>query len=213
MAADQGTTIKVKVSFTDDASNAETLTSAATAAVAAAVPNNPPAFSADTAARSVAENTAAGQNVGAALTATDADSDTLTYTLEGTDAASFDIVSGSGQIRTRTGVTYNHEAKSTIPSSSRPTTATAGTDTIAVTITVTDVDEPPGQPAAPSVSATAGFDHQPGRDLDRADEHRSRHRLLRPAIPRGHHREFHQRPAERHRHQRRHREPGGGHVV
>ena len=43
---DLGTTIKVKVSFTDDASNAETLTSVATAAVAAAitdptaVPNN-----------------------------------------------------------------------------------------------------------------------------------------------------------------------------
>ena len=35
-AADQGTTVKVRVSFTDDASNAETLTSAATAAVAAA---------------------------------------------------------------------------------------------------------------------------------------------------------------------------------
>ena len=34
--ADLGTTIKVKVSFTDDASNSETLTSAATAAVAAA---------------------------------------------------------------------------------------------------------------------------------------------------------------------------------
>ena len=40
VAADQGTTIKVTVSFTDDASNAETLTSAATAAVAAA-PNTP----------------------------------------------------------------------------------------------------------------------------------------------------------------------------
>ena len=40
VAADQGTTVKVTVSFTDDASNAETLTSAATAAVAAA-PNTP----------------------------------------------------------------------------------------------------------------------------------------------------------------------------
>ena len=156
VAADQGTTIKVTVSFTDDASNAETLTSAATAAVAAAVPNNPPAFSADTAARSVAENTAAGQNVGAALTATDADSDTLTYTLEGTDAASFDIVSGSGQIRTRTGVTYNHEAKSTHTVVVKADDGNGGTDTVTVTITVTDVDEPPGQPAAPSVSATAG---------------------------------------------------------
>ena len=125
-------------------------------AAAVVVPNNPPAFSADTAARSVAENTAAGQNVGAALTATDADSDTLTYTLEGTDAASFDIVSGSGQIRTRTGVTYNHEAKSTHTVVVKADDGNGGTDTIAVTITVTDVDEPPGQPAAPSVSATAG---------------------------------------------------------
>ena len=39
--ADLGTTLKVRVSFTDDASNAETLTSAATAAVAAAVTGTP----------------------------------------------------------------------------------------------------------------------------------------------------------------------------
>ena len=39
---DLGTTIKVKVSFTDDASNAETLTSVATAAVAAAPDTTPP---------------------------------------------------------------------------------------------------------------------------------------------------------------------------
>ena len=44
VAADQGKTIKVKVSFTDDASNPETLTSAATAAVSAA-PNTPPSAS------------------------------------------------------------------------------------------------------------------------------------------------------------------------
>ena len=40
VAADQGTTVKVTVSFTDDANNPETLTSAATAAVSAA-PNTP----------------------------------------------------------------------------------------------------------------------------------------------------------------------------
>ena len=125
-------------------------------AAAVVVPNNPPAFSADTAARSVAENTAAGQNVGAALTATDADSDTLTYTLEGADAASFGILSASGQIQTKAGVTYNHEAKSTHTVVVKADDGTGGTDTVTVTITVTDVDEPPGQPAAPSVSATAG---------------------------------------------------------
>ena len=123
---------------------------------AAVVVNNPPAFSADTAARSVAENTAAGQNVGAALTATDDDGHTLTYTLEGADAASFDILSTSGQIQTKAGVTYNHEATSTYTVIVKADDSNGGTDTVTVTITVTDVNEPPGRPAAPSVTATAG---------------------------------------------------------
>ena len=118
--------------------------------------NNPPTFSANTAARSVAENTAAGQNVGAALTATDDDGHTLTYTLEGADAASFDILSTSGQILTKAGVTYNHEAKSTYTVIVKADDGNGGTDTVTVTITVTDVTEPPGRPAPPSVSGTGG---------------------------------------------------------
>ena len=43
VAADEGKAIKVRVSFTDDAGNEETLTSEATAAVAAAEPSEPPA--------------------------------------------------------------------------------------------------------------------------------------------------------------------------
>ena len=127
--------------------------------VAAAVGiNRPPAFSAATADRSLAENTIAGQDVGAALTATDADSDTLTYTLEGIDAAAFDIVTAaaSAQIRTKTGVTYNHEAQSSYTVLVKADDGNGGTDAIRVTITLTDVDEPPGRPAAPSVTATAG---------------------------------------------------------
>ena len=108
------------------------------------------------ATRSVAENTAAGENVGAALTATDTDAgDTLTYTLEGADAASFDIVSTSGQIRTRPGVTYDHEARSSYSVTVKADDGNAGTATVAVTITVTDVAEPPAAPAAPTVTATS----------------------------------------------------------
>ena len=120
--------------------------------------NIPPAFPSATAARSLAENTAAGQDVGAALTATDANSHTLTYTLGGTDAASFDIVTAaaSARIRTKTGVTYNHEAKSSYTVMVTASDGAGGTDTVTVTITVTDVNEPPGRPAAPSVSPTAG---------------------------------------------------------
>ena len=118
--------------------------------------NSPPVFR-DTApaARSVAENTGAGENVGAAVRATDANvGDTLTYSVGGTDAASFDIVSTSGQIQTKSGVTYDHEAK---PSHSLEVSVTDATEavTLAVTVTVTDVAEQPATPAAPTVAATA----------------------------------------------------------
>ena len=118
--------------------------------------NNAPVFNPTAVSRSVAENTAAGENVGAVVTATDADTGyTLTYTLGGADAASFDSVSTCGQIQTKTGVTYDHEAKA---SYAVTVTASDGTDTAdaTVTISVTDVDEPPAAPAAPTVTATTG---------------------------------------------------------
>ena len=117
--------------------------------------NAAPTFANPTATRSVPENSAAGTNVGAVVTATDTDAgDTLTYTLEGADAASFDIVSTSGQIRTRPGVTYDHEARSSYSVTVKADDGNAGTATVAVTITVTDVAEPPAAPAAPTVTAT-----------------------------------------------------------
>ena len=56
--------------------------------------NRAPVFTdGDSTTRSIAENTAADTNIGTAdNVATDADNDTLTYTLSGTDAASFTIV-------------------------------------------------------------------------------------------------------------------------
>ena len=126
--------------------------------VSLTVINTPPAFSANTAARNVAENTAADQDVGAVLTVTNAEGDTPTYTPEGADAAFFNVVTiaGAAQIRTKTGVTYNHEARSTYTVTVKADDSNGGTDTVMVIITVTDVDEPPGRPAAPAVSGTAG---------------------------------------------------------
>ena len=63
------------------------------------------------ATRSFPENTSSGQGVGAPVAATDADGDELTYTLGGADAASFDIDSETGQIKTRSGVSYDYEVK------------------------------------------------------------------------------------------------------
>ena len=97
------------------------------------------------------ENSAPNTNVGAPVTATD---DTLTYTLEGTDAASFAIVSTTGQIQTKAGVTYDYEAKLSYSVTVKASDGTAS-DTIAVTINLTDVDEPPLTPAAPVVSSVS----------------------------------------------------------
>ena len=90
--------------------------------------------------RSVAENTPAGRNIGAPVTATDEDEDedVLTYTLSGIDAASFGIVSTTGQLRTRAPLDYEQKnAYAVIVTASDGTL----TDTISVTINVTDVAE------------------------------------------------------------------------
>ena len=116
--------------------------------------NTAPMFSSSTFRRSVAENSPAGTDVGNAVTATDADNDPLRYTLAGTDAASFTIVSTSGQIRTRSGVTYDREAKASYTMMVKADDGAGGTDTVTVTIDLTDVAEPPRAPAAPSVRAT-----------------------------------------------------------
>ena len=101
--------------------------------------NRAPSFAEGTSTtRSVAENTAANTNIGSAVSATDPDDDTLTYTLGGTDAASFSIVSTSGQLQTNAALDY--ESKSSY--SVRITVSDSKlTDTIDVTINVTDVDE------------------------------------------------------------------------
>ena len=59
--------------------------------------------------REIAENTPAGIDVGAPVTASGGDA--LHYILGGDDAASFDIVAETGQIRTREGVVYDYETK------------------------------------------------------------------------------------------------------
>ena len=118
--------------------------------------NAPPAFSAATATRSVPENTAANTNIGTALpAATDADNDPLTYTLEGADATSFGFDAATRQLSTKSGVTYDRETQSSYAVTLKADDDNGGTDTIAVTITLTNVIEPPDRPAAPSVTATA----------------------------------------------------------
>ncbi len=109
--------------------------------------NNAPVFTdGPTTTRSVAENTASGENIGDAVAATDADNDTLTYSLGGTDAASFDIVSSSGQLQTKAALDYETKTSYTVTVS--VSDGNGGSDSITVTINVTDVGPPP-PPLAP----------------------------------------------------------------
>ena len=114
------------------------------------VANRNPAFSVSQRTFSVPENTGASVDVGTPVTATDPDGDTLTYALEGTDADLFYIIStgGGGQILTSSAL--DHEDKPSYSVTMRVTDGRGGSDTVNITITVTDVGgEAPAAPVAP----------------------------------------------------------------
>ncbi|MDE0019028.1 MAG: cadherin domain-containing protein, partial [Candidatus Poribacteria bacterium] len=129
--------------------------------------NNPPVFTEGVSTtRAIAENTAADVDIGSAVSATDAEGDTLTYTLSGTDAAAFRIVSTTGQLRTWAVLDYETKSVYTVA-----ITASDGslTDTISVTITVTDVVEDPTNRApvfTEGVSTTRAIAENTAADVD-----------------------------------------------
>ena len=120
--------------------------------------NQPPAFPAtERGVRSVAENMAAGQAIGAPVAAVDPNTDdTLTYSLSGDDDASFDIVASTGQLQARAALDYETEESYAVTVSvhdgkdANGDTDTTIDDSIAVTILV-------NRPAtgAPTISGTA----------------------------------------------------------
>ena len=143
-SSEQGQTITVRVTFTDAADNSETLTSIPTAEVAArTIPpsTSAPAFATSTTSRSIAENSEAGTAVGRPVVATDADDDTITYTLSGPDMTAFGI-DGSGQIRVGEETVLDYESRETYTVEIVATDSSGETATIVVTIMVTDVIDP-----------------------------------------------------------------------
>ena len=178
--------------------------------------NNAPVFADDEVALEVPENSAAGTDVGDPIPeATDADTgDTLTYSLEGTDAASFDFDASTRQITTGTGVTYNHEGKNTYEVKVKAGDGKGRTDTIDVTIDVTDVDEKSATPDRPTLAAVSGSSTSPRRELEQAGaERRSRHHRLQRRLPAGYERQPGGLHARRHRLDRDHHRADGEHRI
>ena len=87
------------------------LTDTATVNITVTATNDPPRFSVSSYTLTVLENSTAGTNVGAPITATDPDGDALAYSLSGTGSGNF-AVSSTGQITVATGAVLNREARS-----------------------------------------------------------------------------------------------------
>ena len=161
---DEENYLRVSVTYTDGLNSGKTAEKVSDSKVLdMPATNERPSFADDaTTTLSVQENTPAGEDIGDPFTASDADSgDTLTYSLGGTDAASFAIVDNTGQIQTKAALNYESDDSYTVTvevSDSRDPWGNANTavdDTIAVTINVTDMVVP-AVPAAPTVTATPG---------------------------------------------------------
>ena len=102
----------------------------------------------------MAENTAAGVNIGAPVVAMDQDpghTETLIYTLGGTDGASFDIDATSSQLMTKAAL--DHETKDTYTVTVTATDASSSSATQRVVIHVTDVNDAPKFSQRPSPGA------------------------------------------------------------
>ena len=152
-AANGAVTVDVAADVaTDAAGNGNT--AAAQAASDYTDANGDPTFDRASTSREVDENTPSGQLFGDAVSADDPDGDTLKYTLEGADAASFRIGRTTGRLRTSAAL--DHEAKPSHTLTVKADDERGGTATIVVTVNVTDVDEPPAAPGAPTVSAVEG---------------------------------------------------------
>ena len=128
--------------------------------------NEPPSFPDETVILTIAENTAAGRNIGSRIVAADPDRDSvLTYTLGGSNAASFAIVAASGQLQTKAGLNYEARDSYTVTVSvsdgknARGNADTRTDDSITVTINVTNRNEPPGEPAAPTMTPASSGGH------------------------------------------------------
>ena len=160
-ADDVGGKLKLKVSFTDDAENPETLTSAAypsSGTVLAA--NASPVFPSPTATRSLGETfglTVVHEvlDLGETFTATDADGDTIRYHLQGPDEAKFTVDTATGQLRARVEQRYDYEAQSSYQVEVQARDGNGGTGSVDVVIIIeNDTSETPMKPVGVSARWT-----------------------------------------------------------
>ena len=153
VATDAGKFLRAQASYNDGEGTGKTAHGTAGNAVLAAAPTNqPPAFSdGASASRSVPESADGGDAIGTPVSATDPDTgDTLTYGLTGVHADRFAIDATTGQLSLAASASLDYETRSAYAvrvrvRDSKDPHGAADSEwdaSIAVTISVTDVDEP-----------------------------------------------------------------------
>ena len=148
---DIGDYLRVTATYEDELDAGKTAQTKSGAILTAPPTNLQPSFTDPPATRTVAENTPAGQPIGEPVAAAHLDSvGTLTYSLGGNDAASFDIDPSSGQLKTKFVFDFETDATSYSVTVSVGDSLddyshadTVEDSSIGVTITVTDANEPP----------------------------------------------------------------------
>ena len=137
VAGDVGKTLRVKASYTENGED-KTVGPFSAGTVRADPVNTDPAFDPITASRRVAEN-ARNTRLGNPIRATDADRDTLTYTVNNTNFS----ISSSGQLSTAAMLDHEDDDGDMPTVTITATDPWGGIATNTVTVTVVDVNEAP----------------------------------------------------------------------
>ena len=163
VAGDLGNYLRATARYTDQHGPGKSAQAVSANPVRPAATNRSPAFTEGASTtRAIPENTTAGSSIGLPVRATDPNGDRLTYSLGGTDGASFGIVASSGQLQTRGALNYEAKNSYALTLSVRDSKDPEGhpdsrtDDTIRVTINVTDVNETPVRTATRRRSGGGG---------------------------------------------------------
>ena len=148
VADDFGQFLRVTVDYTDGYTPDPDKDLVATSGFATQVTpglNNAPEFASARVARSVLENAAAGDVVGAAVVANDLENNPLVYslTVTGVDPAPFTIDRFTGQIRVAERATLNHESRPSLTATVTATDPSRASGSVFVDIMVDGVNEAP----------------------------------------------------------------------
>ena len=141
-AGDAGLYLRVAVAYADGYGGGNELRVKLGRVANAPDRNRPPRFKWDTMTRKVAENVELGAKVGVPVAAVDPDGDALTYVLSGDDAGLFSIRKATGQLKTAAPLDFESDLGNQHTLTVTADDGRGGTDSVAVTVRVGNVNEP-----------------------------------------------------------------------